>query len=194
MKTNHAMENLTKAIYALVFIGWISIGGYLGCAGYTKLKIDELNNLGKTSGQGKSVSLGNITFQNAFFMEAYQEEIKAIKYFPQFFLSIPNILVFLITACSFGILGAQTFLVKIVAIDSELLINLKVISVPLLGALTGIIVLGLATTVPVLLISGESELKPVTLIFLCFFGGFYNAKFFNWLNDTIGNMFPSKKP
>lgn len=185
------MENFTKTIYALAFIGWISIGAYFGSAGYTKLKIDELNNLGKSSGQGKSVSLGSITFQNPYFMEAYQEETKAVKYFPEFFLSMPNILVFLITACSFGILGAQTFLVKRVAIDSELLINLKVVSVPLLGALTGIIVLGLATTVPVLLISGEAELKPITLIFLCFFGGFYNTKFFDWLNDTIGNLFSS---
>lgn len=174
-------------------MGWISMGAYFGSAGYTKLKIDELNNMGKSSGQVKSVSIGKITFQNSYFMKAYLEEIKAIKYFPEFFLSIPNILVFLITACSFGVLGALTFLVKIIAIDGELLINLKVVSVPLLGALTGIIVLGLATTVPVLLISGESELKPLTLIFLCFFGGFYNSKFFNWLNDTIGNLFPSKK-
>lgn len=179
--------------FGLLFSLWLATGAYFGTAGYTKLKIDELINLGKTKTDSKPVLRGKISFKNSFYLAAYEEELKASKFFPGIFLSTPNILVLLITACSFGILGALTYLTKEIAINNATIESMKVISVPMLGALTGIIMSGLATLVPSILVSGETELKPLSLVFLCFFGGLYNSRFFAWLNDTIGNLFPSRE-
>jgi hypothetical protein len=68
-----------KAAFVFTLIVWISFASYFGSAGYTKLKIDELNDMGKSANQSETVSLGRLTFKNSYFMEAYQEEQKAIQ-------------------------------------------------------------------------------------------------------------------
>jgi len=174
--------------YSLLIL-WLMTSIYFGVAGYTRLKIDELIYLGQQTENTKSVMLGNLSFKNKHFLEAYREEIKAAKFFPTYFNEFPNLLVLLITSCSFGILGALTAQVKMIALEDSAVENLKIVSFPILGALIGIIISGLVTLVPTILVSGNAEIKPISIIFLCFFGGLYNKKFFLWLNNVFGNLF-----
>ena len=184
------MENFKKFIYGCILLVWLVSGLYFGVGGYTKLKIEEstLSAQQEDDPESSAQSSDGVTFASPDFEKVYRQEIKAVSIFP-FIDEVPDEMALLITACAFGILGAFTRIMKLLALKEEPLLKCRVISIPMLGSMTGFIMLGLASAIPYLLISGEGNINPISLVFLCFFAELYSQRFFNWLSKNIGKLY-----
>lgn len=94
----------------------------------------------------------------------------------------------LLTSMSFGLLGAIiNILLAIVANKTQKIEDVHFISHPLLGALTGLVVVGLVYMAPSLVIKVNSptEIKPLCLMFFCLYCGIYSEQFYKKLAVSL---------
>lgn len=141
----------------------------------------------------KSVKHGVIEYTNEAQYLLFQENSKSAIIFP-WIDALPSFVADIITACSFGILGGIISIVKRVALLKENLLDLSVFSIPILGFFTGLVVLGLNYIIPTILVSGNTQIRPITLLFLCLFAGMYSEQFYAFLTKAISDkIFNNKK-
>ncbi|MFT5779181.1 MAG: hypothetical protein ACI837_002138, partial [Crocinitomicaceae bacterium] len=101
----------------------------------------------------------------------------------------PSFLLLILTSCSFGLVGSALLLTKKIVIGRIIPEYKDALLLPVLGLLSGIIVLGFAELVPTLLIEGEGVIRPITLVFMAFFSGLFVEKFYAWTEAKFDAIF-----
>lgn len=171
-----------KYLVGCLFIFWLSIGLYFGIGGIALMKISaantEINKL-STSDTSKVVYEG-IPFKNMGAVRKYIDEQRIQKFqnVVPFFKSIPDYLALIITGSSFSLLGVLIRILLSIVYKKQSLLTIKYFSEPLLGILTGIVVQGIASLIPIILTGKGIEINAVSLVFFCLFAGIYYDAFY----------------
>ena len=126
-----------------------------------------------------------ISFQNKEIMETAIQQELILRVFP-YASKIPSIISFIITAISFGSIGAIGRVINdSIVKQTRLWDNKNLLLIPIQGALIGLIILGISFTIPVVLTANETTLNPVTIVFLSLFGGIFYLNFYKWFLDVL---------
>ena len=187
---------MQKLFGVIAITVWLITGLYMGIGGFTSLKLRETL---KELKDNKSKILLNDTLKyetsgltlNAYEYKVFNEKQDADRYF-SWAENLPTYPALLFTAMSFGLLGALIDLFKQIVIGDISVEKLKYISLPLLGILTGIVILGLSYILPTLLVKEANEIRPITLMFLCLFASIYFEKFYDFLSTKFTKIFTNK--
>ncbi len=183
--------------FAILF--WFVNALYLGCGGLTSLELaqnkEEIEKMVIDQTDTVSVDYDGKNFINVSAANIYKVEKEydkkfalASRIFP--LLNLPySFLALIITAFAFGALGGTISIIKGVAIDNIPLERSKILSRPFLGGGSGIIILSISYILPLLLISGETEIRSLSIVFISLFGGLFPVEFFNWLSSVFGKIF-----
>lgn len=167
---------------------WFCLSIYFGTGGYNYINIVQGEHKVEQSKDTVEVLYNNITYKNKAHLN-YCLELEANASLYPIISSLPTSLLILITIFSFGILGSVTNLIKQIAIENKPMVELKYISEPILGMLTGFIIIGLSYLVPSTLATTDIELKPMSLVFLSFFSGLFSKDFFIHLSKLFNRIF-----
>jgi hypothetical protein len=93
-----------------------------------------------------------------------------------------------ITAIAMGGLGGAIGIVRNVSMFKQDLLHQRVLSLPLLGSLIGVMVLGISYLLPLVLTTDtNAEIRPTTLIFLSLFSGLFSKDFLKTLESRFTN-------
>lgn len=171
-----------------VYIIWFVIGLYFGIGGYVALDIEKRKVHSKYLPEN-SVVFEEIEFRNIEAASVYDDEKKAHRFFGLILKSLPKNMIYLFTAMSFGILGVVTRITKEVAIDNADIKAVEVYFFPVLGLMTGIIILAISQIIPNILINSSGSVEPMTLAFLSLIAGFCSKQFYEWLISASGSVF-----
>lgn len=179
---------IINIIYSVVLVIWIAFGAFFGAGGYALIDL-EIQKLEAEKNPADSVmrSVGKVTFKNKKLAQIYIQERSLKKMF--LLKDIPELILFLVTASCFGLLGGCVNLIKQMAFEDKKLIELKIVSIPILGLFCGLLILGISYLVPTLLVSGEIIVRPVSLIFLSLFAGLFSKKFHEWIHSKFSDFF-----
>jgi len=162
------------------------IGFYFGIGGC--LPEENRNEVSKTHdfNDTRPVIIGKVSYRNAAEYLLAQENDRSAIIFP-WVDALPSFVANVITACSFGMLGGIISIIKRVALLKENLSDINCFAIPVLGFFTGLVVLGLNYIIPTILVSGNTQIRPISLLFLCLFAGVYANEFYSFLTKTIGD-------
>ncbi len=173
----------------ITLIIWLIAGLYFGSGGIAK--IENYNLIKSTIGEHDTTKVvyDGITFVNKGALIRTLEEAQMQAIFP-WINSLPSYVSYIITACSFGLLGTIISIFIQLAIYKQKLADLPVYTLPVLGLLTGFVMLGITFIFPALLFHSEKDIKASGLMFICLFGGLYTEKLYERLaqlfNKTLG--------
>src|SRR5262249_6921102 len=104
----------------------------------------------------------------------------------------PAPLAMIVLAMAFGFLGGSARIVKEMTLAGQRFDGLRTWLTAHHGAAVGLPLLGLSVLVPAALAPGIKTVRPVALLFLCFFGGMFSDHFDAWLLAQISRIFPIK--
>lgn len=177
---------MSKIIAILFIIFWLLSSIYFGTGGlnYVNRHQPNVTKINDTT----QVILNGKYYKNRYELDCKQEDEISSKIYP-LLEPLPTSLLYLVTIFSFGLLGSITNIFKQIAIDNKKIENTKYVSEPILGMLTGLIIMGLSFLIPNTLATQEIELKPQSLLFLSLFSGFFSLKFYEYLNKNFGKIF-----
>jgi hypothetical protein len=102
---------------------------------------------------------------------------------------VPVGLPILLTSLAFGFLGGIANIAHKLA-GSEAVSGLMMVFKPLFGGVIGLMVFGLCTALPKLMVESADGVRPVTMIFLCLFGGTFSNHVFAWVEEKTKMFFP----
>lgn len=171
------MRNLFVFIIILISL-YLGFGGFIILE--NKQKFDKAMALPE-----KKVKFGIITFRNKEQGEAGQE-LKLIQRVFPYAAEIPTVLGFMLTAMAFGVIGSMARVINTCIMDKKTIKEVQNLFLIIAqGMLIGVIILGISYTVPVVLTTEDTALKPITIVFLSLFGGINYENFFNWLTKII---------
>ncbi|MEM8927772.1 MAG: hypothetical protein AAGC45_06180 [Bacteroidota bacterium] len=180
----------------ILYLLWLILGLYVGIGGYVALDIEKRKAEAKISAnlkmsEEKSAIVDQIDFKTEELARIYMDEKKSKKYFGFIFKSLPKNMIYLFTAMSFGILGVISRVTKNLSIDGLELRSkdVEVFFSPILGLMTGIIMLAISRIIPNILVGNSGEIEPLTLAFLSLIAGFCSKQFYNWLVSSGGKIF-----
>ncbi len=184
---------LIQLIPILVFVLWLASGLYFGVGGIARANLDEtLQMLEKEKETLKkdtiNITYHDLTFTNKYELKYFLEAESLEKTFP-WAIRISSFVGLILTAFSFGLLGSLIFLIKEVTFEKKTIQEVRIWSMPILGMLTGLVVFGLSYLLPTVLIKSDNELRPITLMFLCLFGGMYSQKFYEKISEYFNKIF-----
>lgn len=179
---------MPKTILAItLLVSWLVVGVYFGSGGIIKLEND--NHLKKLIGNIDTIAIEykGIRFKNKLSMLSRIESDELEQIYP-WTNSVPSFLSYLITACSFSLIGSITGMIYSVVLQGKTIHDLKYISNPLLGLLTGILVLGVSVIVPSLFLTESADIRPTSLMFICLFCGLFMERFFNGVSKGFNKI------
>lgn len=191
--------SLMKIINAIVVPGWFLTALYFGCGGLTSLEltqdkakvesmvIDAKDTIAVIyeGREYQNISAANIKKANDAYEKRY---VLASSIFP--WLNLPyTFLGLLLTSFAFGALGGSISLLKNMAIDNISIENIKAFSRPFLGGGCGIIILSVSYILPLLIVTGDTQVRSLSIVFVCLFGGLFTENFFLWLSSTFSKIF-----
>ena len=146
-----------------------------------------------------------IEFKNKEDLELYLKDLER-KNFREIF-SIRNIVIWLmtqgnsqrimitvLTAFAFGVIGCVIEICKKLIFDNEKLENVKIFLKPLFSGLVAFMILGVAELFPVIFQANTEAnvVRPVSLFFMCLFGGIMSERIFTWARNLIGDFLKIK--
>jgi len=134
---------------------------------------------------------GVIVYKNKLEMqkgEIAKEKEKFLKFYP-WVEKLPDLIVLLLTCCSFSLVGSSILVVRDLALKHENVITRSHTIVIISGFFIGLIILGLSYLLPVVLINEGGKIRPITLMFLSLFGGMYSNKLYEKLSHYVNKMF-----
>jgi hypothetical protein len=186
------MQNIRKFNWKLsVLITWLLLGLYFGSGGITKMENYNLIKSTIEQTDTTTVVYKGITFQNKGALLRTLEEEETESIFP-WIGSLPSYVSYMITACAFGLLGTIIRLFIHLAIEQKPLETLPVYTLPVLGLLSGLVVLGISLIFPALLFNSDKDIKPSGLMFICLFSGIYVDKLYEGLSNFFTRKFDEK--
>ncbi|MGQ1788513.1 MULTISPECIES: hypothetical protein [unclassified Saccharicrinis] len=172
---------------AIIFLAAL----YIGSGGYIILQNEQLYEKANTL-EKKEVTYHGIKFYNKETMNAAREQELIISVYP-YAMKIPSFLCFLLTAISFGIIGALGKVINdTIHKKTKFKDTPNLLLVPIQGGIIGIIILGISYTIPIILTNDNVSLKPITIVFLSLFGGIFYLNFYDWFAHMINKVLFSK--
>lgn len=190
-----------KYLVACLFVIWISAGLYFGVGGIAQMKINavtkeknQLDAQATDTGKNSAVLYDGIPFKDINAVKQYLDEqkIEQLKKIVPFFDGVPDYLALIITGSSFSLLGVLIRMLIGIILNKRKLIEMNYLSEPLLGILTGIVVQGAASLVPIVFTGKAIEINTVSLVFFCLFAGLYYDSFYEKIQDYFKNKIFSK--
>ena len=182
---------LNRVVAVAFIIIWLCIGLYFGTGSYSNIqnRIDkkDADKAWQTIDTSKTTKY-EIALKKAALDDARENEKAILNLYP-FISKFPNALISLITVFAFGILGSIINLLKQIVLEDKKPTDLKFVAEPLLGMLTGFVIIGLSILVPNTLATSDVELKPMSLMFLSLFSGFFSKRFYVFLSDLFDRIF-----
>jgi hypothetical protein len=175
-----------------LLIGLITIIAlYFGTGGFIILQNEQLYEKAIALEKNEVISEG-IPYYNKEVMIAAKQQDLILEIYP-YAEKIPSILSFVLTAISFGIIGAIGKVVNDTILkDAKLNDTNNLLLVPIQGGIIGIIILGISYAIPILLSNDNVSLDPVTIVFLSLFGGIFYLNFYKWFTDVIDKALTKK--
>jgi len=175
-----------------------------------KNKEDMLAYVEKKEGKSKSVSdasetakftLDGIEFKNKEALETYVKTSGKKKLREKFSIrfivnwvekggSSQVILITVLTAFSFGVIGCIIDIFKKLIYDDEKLENVRIFLSPLFSGLVAFMILGIAELIPVVFQANTDAnvVRPVSLFFFCLFGGIMAERIFTWARNLVADF------
>jgi len=168
---------------------YVGIGG-LGNEDYNN-KLTALNNLKPESSDTISLRDGLVEYQNVLEMrriEIIEQYKKFIRFYP-WIEDFPDIIILLLTCCSFSLLGSYILIVRGFTLRKKKVDLAGHPTMILSSFLTGLVIMGLSYLLPLVLINEGGKVRPFTLMFLSLFGGMYSNTLYDKLSKYVGRMF-----
>ena len=101
---------------------------------------------------------------------------------------LPYIVLLFLTVGTTGLLGSVVKKIYDHINQTVLLKDSKYISVPVFGFFLGIMVLAISYIIPTVFVRGDTTVNMTSVVFLCFFSGIYNKRFFEWISNLISKV------
>lgn len=181
------MNIVARAVGGFFILAWLVISLYFGISGY--LAVDLIHQSEKAEREkSKPFTVGVLEYSNEYIF-SYEMVIKIFPYLNK----LTGSLALVMTAMAFGALGGVTRLLKQIAFEKLSTENVNFISIPLIGMLSGIFILGVAYVIPTILVAGDQRIRPETLLFLSLFSGLFSSRFYGWLSNNFNSIFKSKE-
>lgn len=173
---------------AIVIVVWLIVASYVGAAGFFACKVFENTSV---SSVDQYVEYRGLSFENKESLQEFLHDSEGARLFPWIF-ALPQEFSPLITSVAFGLLGGATALFKKIAIDRSPLSSLPVISMPLFGALVGMMLFFLSFLAPALFVAGRNPARPESLVGLSLFGGLFSEQAYIWMREQGTKLFSAK--
>lgn len=178
------MNNIIPTAF---LVCWIFIGLYIGTSGivYSELAEKEAQ-LHLVSPTGKKFHYNGQEFSSKEAIQIHIEYQRIFLLYP-WIDNITDRIALILSSCALGALGGVIRILRQIAFKDGISVSqTNFISVPALGALLGMVVLGLSYIVPsVLTTDSNFELRDSTLMFLCLFSGIFSKRFMEYLDERF---------
>lgn len=187
------------SIVACCFLAvWLIGGLFVGIGGLVKLNADEaIENINKKKDDLLKRPMDPIktekglTITDQYMYAIYNEQEGLERYF-EWTIVLPKFAALVITAMSFGLLGGLVNIFKDLATGKTPISEARYVTMPVLGILTGLVVLGLTYVLPTALTKDTGEIRPLTLVFLCLFCGITTEKFYAKIDSFFDKLITGK--
>jgi len=174
---------------------WLISAIYFGAGGLTSIEnkehfknIQQINPAEDTT----MVEYKGIVFadKEALYEALEGEQMRSI--FPWIY-RLPSYLTYMVTAGAFGLLGTIVRIFILLSLQNKRIDECNVYTLPVLGMLTGLVMLGVSLIFPAIILTSETEIRPGGLMFICLFSGIYIDSFYEKLSNIFSNIFNSSK-
>ena len=167
---------------------WLIAGLYMGAGGITRIENDNFLKQIEVEKDTIKVNYHELVFENKAALIHHLEDGQMKLLFP-WIDNMPSYSSYILTACSFGLLGALIRIFIQLAIENKTIAECKIMSMPILGLLTGLVMLGVSLIFPAVLSTTETTIKPSGLMFICLFGGLFATGLYEKMNTMFSDMF-----
>lgn len=182
---------MKTAIFSLSFLLIVSL--YFGIGGIISINLNEIEKQREQASQSDNVAVNydGIVFKNQYELSKYlnlQKEQRISK----LFWWVDNLTDFgslIVTACFFGMLGGIISVINNIAMDNKKLEELHYFSIPMAGFLSGIVVLGITYLIPTILVQKSDNIRSMSLMFLCLFGGIKSKELYEKVDKYFNKLF-----
>ena len=221
LKTRHL---LLAFFNGSVILLWLFFSFSFGMWGYCKINAmalpsHEVKDISADGQQTSGYAYKGITFRTAkeltSFINAERENTSyVLKVLQAIRLTdngdVSKSVIFILTAVSFGIIGAITEQIKRVAVTRRerrrmvqagqdtpcacILDDISILYRPLFGGLVGFMALGVTSLIPMLLKNTPETtvIRPTALLFFCFFSGLMSDEIYKWVTDLVLTAFKAR--
>lgn len=198
------MTTFKKILASSILLIWFLLGIYFGTAGLIyEEQAKEINSIvdfthmkSNASSNGNTLTqkfvYDGMTFESKEKAQAY---IAADKLYHTFAWldKIPKFLTLILTSCALGAFGGLISIIRIITIEKIPVEETQYISIPFLGLLLGMVVLGISFVVPNLLTANKDiELSHTSLVFFSLFVGIFSKDFMLWLDKRFRRFIEEK--
>jgi hypothetical protein len=165
---------------------------------YLKQKGEQSKGVSDTSQETSGFTYGDVTFKTEKDMLSYTRKKRfTVDNILDWFIqggTPQRILIIVLAAFSFGVIGSITDIINSILTNKEKLENVKIFLRPLFSGLLAFMILGIAQLLPVIFQTNTDAnvIRPVSLFFFCLFGGFMSEDIFKWGKKLITDMLKIK--
>lgn len=169
-----------QVIRPLVIITLTLIFSYLALVTYLTISFNQFSQ--QTHENFTETIFEGISFQSPHDVKAfqYQELLRKLNT-PQFFGSLPDLVMQIVLAVVVGTLGSLAGLIKLVVIDEKS--SISVCYNTLLGGFSGFVVFLMASAVPYILTPTKPSLDLAAIVFLSLVGGMFPRYLFDGIEN-----------
>lgn len=183
----------TTFFYAFAIVmGTLAL--YVGISGWVVADFDARleRQVREQKGEVKEVIYQGISFKDVASARQVAEQDKITSYF-RWVYQVPPGLPLLLTSLAFGFVGGIANLLHKLA-GSETVPGPMLLFKPLYGGIIGLMVFGISTTAPKLIVESAEGVRPLSLMFLCLFAGTFANHVYTWVEEKTKMLFPLGNP
>lgn len=166
------------------------LGLYVGIGGYLRADLDKeiIASSHNRSRETVTVLYKGVEFLNEQQVPELKKREGLGNFFPWIFY-LPFIVAIFLTAICFGALGGVFRILKNIALDKSDITNLPVVTLPLVGGMLGLMILGIPYIRPAALTASKNTAQPIAILFLSFIGEVFSEKTVKWLEKQYDKLF-----
>ncbi|MGZ3750094.1 MAG: hypothetical protein ACXVB0_09810 [Mucilaginibacter sp.] len=182
---------MKRAVISLTI--WLFVSLYFGVGGIISINLNEVAKQKEQANQTDNVSVeyNGITFKNKAELSKYLN-IQIDEKISKVFFWVDDLTDFgalIVTACFFGMLGGVINVINDISINNKNPDDLHYFSLPITGFLSGIVILGLTYLIPTLLVQKSDNIRSISLMFLCLFGGIKSKELYSKIDSYFNKIF-----
>ena len=185
---------MSSKLNSVIILLMGSLALYVGISGWVVADFEarmERQVRAQKAGETTVVYEG-VTFADVASAREVAEQDKITRYFRWVFM-VPPGLPILLTSLAFGVLGGIANVVHKLA-GSLPVPSKQLVFKPLFGGIIGLMVFGIASTAPKLIVETAEGVRPLSLMFLCLFAGTFSNHVFAWVEEKTKSVFPLGVP
>lgn len=98
----------------------------------------------------------------------------------------PELIILVLTSCALGAFGGVIRIVRQITFEGKKIEDTKYITIPFLGLLLGMVVLGISYLLPTILtVNDDIQISETSLVFFSLFAGLFSQSFLTWLDSKF---------